>query len=106
MPTMPLAENQLRFLRGKAHPLKPLILIGQHGLTDAVCAETDRTLADHELVKVKVRGAERAAVSGPHAAAQDRAARRQAAPGNGILKAAGGSPFQPGPSGARLPVDA
>jgi RNA-binding protein len=58
---MSLADNQLRFLRGKAHSLKPLILIGQHGLTDAVCAETDRTLADHELVKVKVRGAERGA---------------------------------------------
>ena len=58
---MPLAENQLRFLRGKAHPLKPLILIGNSGLTDGVCAETDRVLADHELVKVKVRGAERAA---------------------------------------------
>jgi RNA-binding protein len=57
---MSLAENQLRFLRGKAHPLKPLILIGQHGLTDAVCAETDRTLADHELIKVRVRGSERA----------------------------------------------
>jgi RNA-binding protein len=57
---MPLADNQLRFLRGKAHALKPLILVGQSGLTDAVCAETDRTLTDHELVKVKVRGAERA----------------------------------------------
>jgi RNA-binding protein len=58
---MALTENQLRFLRGKAHALKPLILIGQHGLTDGVCAETDRALTDHELIKVKVRGAERAA---------------------------------------------
>jgi RNA-binding protein len=57
---MPLAENQLRFLRGKAHAMKPLILIGQHGLTDNVCAETERALRDHELIKVKVRGAERA----------------------------------------------
>ncbi len=58
---MSLAENQLRFLRGKAHALKPLILIGQAGLSDAVCTETERVLADHELIKVKVRGAERAA---------------------------------------------
>lgn len=58
---MPLAENQLRFLRGRAHPLKPVILIGQHGLSDALVAETARALADHELLKVKVRGAERGA---------------------------------------------
>lgn len=56
---MPLAENQLRFLRGRAHPLKPVILIGQHGLSEAVVTETARALADHELIKVKVRGAER-----------------------------------------------
>jgi RNA-binding protein len=58
---MKLADNQLRFLRGKAHPLKPLILIGQAGLTDGVCAETIRALQDHELIKVRVRNAERAA---------------------------------------------
>jgi RNA-binding protein len=58
---MSLTENQLRFLRSKSHPLKPLILIGNAGLTDGVCAETERALMDHELIKVKVRGAERAA---------------------------------------------
>jgi RNA-binding protein len=57
---MELSENQLRFLRGTAHALHPLILIGQAGLTDAVGAETDRVLADHELIKVRVRGADRA----------------------------------------------
>lgn len=56
---MELSENQLRFLRGKAHALQPLILIGQAGLTDAVSAETDRALQDHELIKVRVRGAVR-----------------------------------------------
>ena len=58
---MTLAENQLRFLRGRAHPLKPVVMIGQHGLTDAVVAETERALADHELIKVRVRGAGRGA---------------------------------------------
>jgi RNA-binding protein len=48
-----------RFLRGKAHPLKPIIRIGQAGLTVAVSAETTRALHDHELVKVKVYGADR-----------------------------------------------
>jgi RNA-binding protein len=58
---MKLSENQLRFLRGKAHALKPLIMVGQAGLTDSVCAETVRTLQDHELVKVRVRGTDRSA---------------------------------------------
>jgi RNA-binding protein len=54
-----LTEKQLKFLRGKAHPLNPVIMIGQSGLTDAVVAETDRALTDHELIKVRVRGADR-----------------------------------------------
>ncbi|MCC7462873.1 MAG: ribosome assembly RNA-binding protein YhbY [Gammaproteobacteria bacterium] len=58
---MPLAENQRRFLRGRAHPLRPVIQIGQHGLTDALVGETGRALSDHELIKVKVHGAERRA---------------------------------------------
>lgn len=56
---MKLTENQLRFLRGKAHALKPLILVGQAGATDAVCAEAGRALQDHELIKVRVRAADR-----------------------------------------------
>lgn len=55
-----LSERQRKFLRGRAHPLDPVVLIGQSGLTDAVAAETARALADHELIKVKVRGADRA----------------------------------------------
>jgi RNA-binding protein len=58
---MSLSEKQLRYLRGRAHPLKPVIQIGQHGLTAGVCAETARALADHELIKVRVQAADRAA---------------------------------------------
>jgi RNA-binding protein len=58
---MSLSEKQLRYLRGRAHPLKPVIQIGQHGLTAGVCAETTRALADHELIKVRVQAADRAA---------------------------------------------
>ncbi len=57
---MSLSEKQLRFLRGRAHPLKPVIQLGQHGLTAAVRAETARALLDHELIKVRVQGADRA----------------------------------------------
>lgn len=47
-------------LRAKAHHLKPVILLGAKGLTDAVIAETDIALNAHELIKVKINGAEKA----------------------------------------------
>jgi len=54
-----LTERQLRFLRGKAHALKPVVLLGHKGLTDNVVAETVQALRDHELIKVRVRSADR-----------------------------------------------
>ena len=56
---MMLSERQLRFLRGKAHALKPVVMLGQKGLTDNVLAETVQALRDHELIKVRVRAADR-----------------------------------------------
>jgi RNA-binding protein len=56
-----LSEKQLRFLRARAHALKPVIQVGQHGLSTSVCAETARALGDHELIKVRVQAADRAA---------------------------------------------
>jgi len=56
---MQLTEKQRRHLKGLAHPLKPVILMGNGGLTDAVVAETQRALADHELIKVRLPGMER-----------------------------------------------
>jgi RNA-binding protein len=56
---MQLTEKQRRHLKGLAHPLKPVILMGNAGLTDAVVAETQRALADHELIKVRLPGMER-----------------------------------------------
>ena len=40
-------------LRATAHHLNALILIGQHGMTDAIIAEIERMLNAHELVKIK-----------------------------------------------------
>lgn len=54
-----LTPIQRRFLRGRGHALKPVIQIGQHGLSAAVLAETMRALADHELIKVRVQAADR-----------------------------------------------
>jgi RNA-binding protein len=58
---MELSERQRKYLRGLAHPLDPVVLVGNAGLTDGVVKETARALLDHELVKVKIRGADRGA---------------------------------------------
>ena len=42
-------------LRAEAHTLKPVVMIGQSGLTAAVLAETEQALDSHELIKVKIR---------------------------------------------------
>jgi RNA-binding protein len=56
---MALSERQLRYLRGKAHALRPVVMMGNKGLTDNVVAETVQALRDHELIKVRVRSAGR-----------------------------------------------
>lgn len=56
---MPLTKTQLRHLRALAHALKPVVWMGQHGLTEAVMAEIDQALEHHELIKLKMRGVER-----------------------------------------------
>ena len=42
-------------LRAEAHTLKPVVMIGQSGLTAAVLAEIELALDSHELIKVKIR---------------------------------------------------
>ncbi len=59
MDAMKLSDKQLRFLRGKAHALKPVVMLGHKGLTDNVVAEAVQALRDHELIKVRVRAADR-----------------------------------------------
>jgi RNA-binding protein len=56
---MHLSEKQRRHLKGLAHPLKPVILMGNAGLTEPVIAETQRALNDHELIKVRLPGLDR-----------------------------------------------
>jgi len=52
-----LSEKQRRHLRGLAHALKPVVRLGNAGVTAAVAQETARALHDHELIKVKAAGA-------------------------------------------------
>lgn len=50
----PLTASQRRHLRGFTHDLKPIILVGQKGVTAALLAELVGALDHHELVKVKL----------------------------------------------------
>ncbi|GAA4495965.1 ribosome assembly RNA-binding protein YhbY [Pseudaeromonas paramecii] len=56
---MTLTTKQKQYLKGLAHSLKPVVLLGQHGLTEGVLAEIDAALAHHELIKVKVSAPDR-----------------------------------------------
>jgi RNA-binding protein len=56
---MALSEKQRKYLRRLAHPLSPVVMLGNAGLTDGVVNELDRALTDHELVKVTARVGER-----------------------------------------------
>jgi RNA-binding protein len=56
---MDLSEKQKKHLRRLAHPLSPIVMLGNAGLTAGVVNELDRALTDHELVKVSARVGER-----------------------------------------------
>jgi RNA-binding protein len=49
-----LTGHQRRYLRGLAHPLKPVVRVGKGGVTDSVALAVERALVDHELVKVRM----------------------------------------------------
>jgi len=56
-----LTVEQRKFLKAKAHALKPVVMIGAQGLSEAVLKETELALAAHELIKIRVLGDEREA---------------------------------------------
>ena len=45
--------NQQQKLKAQAHSLKPVVLMGEKGLTGNVILEIDLALASHQLIKVK-----------------------------------------------------
>jgi RNA-binding protein len=56
---MALSEKQKKHLRRLAHPMSPIVMLGNAGLTEGVVKEMERALTDHELVKVSARVGER-----------------------------------------------
>ena len=55
--TLSTAEKKL--LRAKSYSLKPVVIIGQRGISDAVLSEIETALEAHELMKVRFGGAGR-----------------------------------------------
>ena len=53
-------SKQISYLRGLAHSLNPVVMIGNNGLTESVLKEIDVNLNAHELIKIKVMGDDRA----------------------------------------------
>lgn len=54
-----ISSSQRRFLRGLAHSLNPVVMIGQQGLTPSVVKEVKLSLEHHELIKIRVLGDDR-----------------------------------------------
>ncbi|SAL73929.1 CRS1/YhbY domain-contain protein [Caballeronia arvi] len=61
MPALKLSPAERSDLRSQAHALKPVVLVGAEGLTDAVLKEINVHLEAHQLIKVRVFGDEREA---------------------------------------------
>lgn len=60
MPKLDITPQERSALRAAAHPLHPVVMIGDKGLTPAVLKEIDLNLKAHQLIKIKVSGQERA----------------------------------------------
>jgi RNA-binding protein len=54
-----LTPAERKALKGRAHKLEPVVIIGNKGLTDEVVKEVDVALKAHELIKVRAPGVER-----------------------------------------------
>ena len=48
-----LSGKEKKYLRGLAHALNPVVLIGRNGYTEQVEAQINEALAAHELIKIK-----------------------------------------------------
>ena len=51
---MALTTKQKQQLKAQAHSLNPVVMLGQHGLTEAVQLAIEGALNDHELIKLRL----------------------------------------------------
>ena len=59
MPATPLDNRRKKQLKQIAHHLDPVVTVGDQGISEPLIAETQRALADHELIKVKIHAEDR-----------------------------------------------
>ncbi|HEY9571733.1 MAG TPA: YhbY family RNA-binding protein [Pusillimonas sp.] len=59
MPKLDITSQERSALRAAAHPLRPVVLIGDRGLSESVLKEIDLNLNAHQLIKVRIAGEER-----------------------------------------------
>lgn len=56
---MSLTPKIKQQLKGAAHKLKPVVMVGNKGVTATVNNEVDQALSHHELIKVKIQAQDR-----------------------------------------------
>ncbi len=56
---MNLSDSQKKHLRALGHRLKPVVTVGDAGLSNSVMQEFNSTISHHELIKVRIRAASR-----------------------------------------------
>ena len=57
---MNLSKQQIKRLRATTHQLKPVVMMGQNGLTEAVHKEIDIAIEHHELIKLRLPASDKA----------------------------------------------
>jgi len=53
---MAITDKQIIFLRKSCHHIKPIVSVGNAGLSENVMSEIELALSHHELVKMKLNG--------------------------------------------------
>ena len=48
-----LTGHQRKFLKGKAHKMDPVVMVGKNGISDSLIKLTDDALRSHELIKIR-----------------------------------------------------
>ncbi|MAZ44414.1 MAG: ribosome assembly RNA-binding protein YhbY [Legionellales bacterium] len=51
-----MTPHEKKALAAQVHHLKPVVIVGAKGLTDAVLNEIDAALTTHELIKIRLNG--------------------------------------------------
>lgn len=54
-----MTKKNLKQLGMQVHALKPVVIIGNKGLTDAVQSEINEALEHHELIKIRIAGGDK-----------------------------------------------